>query len=77
MSKFELVFDVLVALILYGLIGLIAGFFSLMIWTDFEFETVLKITAGLGIFLGIAGASIPFARKAAVFVISLFTPSIW
>ncbi|MEL6856880.1 MAG: hypothetical protein AAFO74_00755 [Pseudomonadota bacterium] len=77
MSKFELVFDITLALIVYGLIGLVAGFVGFLMWTDFEFETLLKVTAGLGIILGIVGASIPFTRKAAVFVFSFFTPSSW
>ncbi|MCR9268420.1 MAG: hypothetical protein NXH72_00385 [Hyphomonadaceae bacterium] len=77
MNKFELVFDLLVAFILYGLVGTIGGFFALLMWAQLEFEILLRATIALGLGAGVLGAAIPILRRGAVFVLSLFTPSLW
>ena len=77
MNKFELVFDVVIAVIFYGVIGLIGGFVGLLLWTNLEFETLLKVTAGIGLLIAIAGAAFPRSRKVAVFILTLFAPPYW
>ena len=77
MNKFELVFDIIIAVVFYGVIGLISGFLGLLLWTDLEFETLLKVAAGIGLLAAIAGAAIPLTRKCAVSILSLFAPSAW
>ena len=77
MNKFELVFDIIIAVVFYGVVGLIAGFMGLLLWTNLEFEPLLKIAAGIGFLFAIAGAAIPLTRKGAVFIFSLFAPSAW
>ena len=74
MNKFELVFDIIIAVIFYGVIGLISGFVGLLVWTNLEFETLLKVSAGIGFLIAIVGAAIPWTRKIAVFILTLFAP---
>lgn len=77
MSKFELFFDIVIAFILYGIIGLVVAFFGLLFLADLEFDTLLKATAVIAVIMGCIGAAVPMLRKAAVFILSLFAPSAW
>lgn len=77
MNKFELIFDIVIAFIMYGIIGLVAAFFGLLFLADLEFDTILTVTAVIAIILGCVGAAVPMLRKAAVFILSLFAPSAW
>lgn len=77
MNKFELIFDIVIAFIMYGVIGLVAAFFGLLFLADLEFDTMLTVTAVIAVILGCVGAAVPMLRKAAVFILSLFAPSAW
>lgn len=77
MNKFELIFDIVIAFIMYGIIGLVAAFFGLLFLADLEFDTMLTATAMIAVILGCVGAAVPMLRKAAVFILSLFAPSAW
>ncbi len=77
MNKFELIFDIVIAFIMYGIIGLVAAFFGLLVLADLEFDTMLTVTAVIAVILGCVGAAVPMLRKAAVFILSLFAPSAW
>lgn len=77
MSKFELVFDILVAFVLFGILGTLGTFLALLFWTEIRVELWPYILAGGGVSAGILGAAVPFLRKTAVFVLSLFAPSSW
>ena len=77
MSKFELIFDIVIAFIIYGIFGLVAAFFGLLFLADLEFDTMLTATAMIAVILGCVGAAVPMLRKAAVFILSLFAPSAW
>jgi len=77
MSKFELVFDLIIAFIFFGLIGTLGGFFALLFWSGLGFDLILKLSVAIGATAGLLGAAVPFTRKSAVFVITLFAPSGW
>ena len=77
MSKFELAFDIIVGFVFYGVICSIGGFFALLILTSMDIEPLLWSTGAIGLTAAILGAAVPFLRKAATVVLSLFAPSLW
>lgn len=77
MSKFELVFDLIVGFVFFGLIGTVGGFFALLVWSEIEFDLILKLSVAIGAAVGLLGAALPFTRKGAVFILTLFAPSWW
>ena len=77
MSKFELVFDLIIGFIFFGVIGTLGGFLALLFWSGFGFDLILKLSVAIGATAGILGAAVPFMRKSAVFFLTLFAPSGW
>ena len=72
MSKFSLLIDILIASVFYGSLALVARFLSLLVWSGFSFDWILRGSAALGLAGAIAGAAIPFTRNLAVSIFTFF-----
>lgn len=77
MSKFELVFDMLVGFVLFGILGTIGTFLVLVFWLQPSVELWPYAIGVVGFVSGVLGAAVPFLRKTAIFILSLFAPSSW
>ena len=78
MKTLGLVVSVIFAFVVYGIVATIAGFLSLTLWApNLEIETFLKLTAAIGLAVGILGAVIPFLRRGVISLLSAFAPSGW
>ena len=77
MSKFELVFDMLVGFVLFGILGTIATFLALLLWLQPSVELWPYALGIAGFVCGVLGAAVPVLRKTAIFILSLVAPSSW
>lgn len=78
MNILGLVFSVIFAFLIYGLITTIAVFVALSMWAaGLEIETFLWIVAASGLGGGILGAAIPMMRRFAIDVLTALVPSGW
>ncbi len=78
MKTLGLVVSAIVAFLVYGIVAAIAAFLALTMWApNLEIETFLKLTAAIGLSLGILGAVIPFLRRSVISILTALAPSGW
>ncbi|MEM9571681.1 MAG: hypothetical protein AAF996_09450 [Pseudomonadota bacterium] len=77
MRTLGLLIKIIIAFILYGIIGLIVGILSSLLWPDITGEGILWWTGAVGLIFGLLGASVPFTRNRMLDVLALFSPSNW
>ena len=77
MSTLGLMLKIIIAFILYGIIGLIAGILSSLLRPELTGEGILWWTVFVGLAFGVLGAAIPFTRNRLLDVFALFLPSSW
>ncbi len=77
MKLFELMLDIFLATLFYGVLGTVTSFMALLLWSGLGFENILNLTAVIAVTVTLIGASVPVMRKFAVAVISAFAPSGW
>lgn len=68
---------IIIAFFFYGIIGLIVGILSSLLWPDMTGEGILRWTGAVGLAFGLLCASIPFTRNRMLDVLALFSPSNW
>lgn len=77
MRTLGLVLKIVIAFFLYGIIGLIIGLLSSLLWPELSGEGILWWTGSVGLASGVLGAAIPFTRNRLLDVFALFSPSSW
>lgn len=77
MRTLGLVLKIIIAFFFYGIIGLVVGIISSLVWPDMTGEGIVWWTGAVGLAFGLLGASLPYTRNRMLDVVALFSPSNW